>query len=347
MVDRHRPNLLALWVAALVLAALVGTAGADSTGAPATTDPSARPGRLVRLPDGQRLDLRCTGRGEPTVLFEGGFAATSLAWYKVQPEVARRHRACSYDRAGYGFSDPGPSPRDGAATAKDLDDALRAAHITGPFVLVGHSAGGLYMRLFADRRPREIAGMVLLDPSIEHQDRRFAAAFGPGAGSLAGQRARASACLGAAERGALPSEDPALAACTPKPQPGQPPSVNAARMAEAVRPSTWRTQLSELDSLWGATSAEIDAGRAAYGALPMIVLTADGTYAGAPAAARPAIEGLWRDLHREIARRSSRGEERLVAGSSHMLMLDRPDAVVQAIDEIIAESRASQRGASQ
>lgn len=273
------------------------------------------------------------------MLFEGGFAATSLAWYKVQAEVALTHRACSYDRAGYGFSDPGHLPRDGAATAKDLDEGLRAAGLGGPFVLVGHSAGGLYVRLFADRRPRDVVGMVLVDPSIEHQDRRFAAVFGPGAGSLAGIRARVTTCLAAARRLALPSEAQALAACTPKSQPTQPAAVNAARMAEAVRPSTWETQLSELDSLWGATSDEVEAGRQSYAGLPMIVLTADGTYAGNPAAARAAIDNLWRDLHREIASRSTHGAERLVTGSSHMMMFDRPDAIAQAIAEVIAESR--------
>jgi pimeloyl-ACP methyl ester carboxylesterase len=309
---------------------------------PATpaAEASAHPGQLARLPDGRRLNFRCAGAGAPTVLFEGGFAASSLAWYKVAPEAARTHRACAYDRAGYGFSDPGPEPRDGAATAKDLDDGLRAAEIPGPFVLVGHSAGGLYMRLFADRRPHQVIGMVLLDPSIEHQDQRFAAVFGPGAGGLGGLRARAAACLAAAEHKALPSQDPKLAACTPKPKPNQSAAVNAAQLAEAVRPSTWRTQLSELDSLWTTTSAEVDAGRGSYGDLPLIVLTADGTYAGNAEAVRARIDALWRVLHQDIAHRSTRGEERLVTNSSHMMMLDRPDVVTRAIDEVIAESQS-------
>jgi pimeloyl-ACP methyl ester carboxylesterase len=333
-------SLIALPVAALLFGAMVLAAGSDGISALTAADATAHPGRLVRLPDGRRLNFRCAGRGAPTVLFEGGFAATSLAWYKVQPRVARTHRTCSYDRAGYGFSDPGPFPRDGAAVAKDLDDGLRAARINGPFVLVGHSAGALYLRLFADRRPRDVVGMVLADPSVEHQDQRFAAVFGPGAGGLEALRTRASACLAAAKAGALPSKDAALARCTPRPQPKQPPSVSAARMAEAVRPSTWSTQLSELDSLWGATSNEVAAGRAPGDAMPLIVLTADGTYAGVPAADRATLDGLWRSLHQEIAHRSSRGVERLVTGSSHMMMLDQPDAIVTAIAEVIAETKS-------
>lgn len=335
----RRLSLIALPVAALLLGAMVMAAGVDGVGALTAVDATARPGKLVRLPDGRKLNFRCAGHGGPTVLFESGFAATSLAWYKVRPEVARRYRACAYDRAGYGFSDLGPLPRDGAAVAKDLDDGLRAAHIDGPFILVGHSAGGLYLRLFADRRPGQIAGMVLADPSAEHQDQRFAAVFGPGTGGLGALRARAAACLAAARRGDLPSTDPSLAPCTPTPQPNQPPAVAAARLAEAERPATWITQLSELDSLWGATSTEVDAGRATYGDMPLVVLTADGTYAGNPAAARPAIDGLWRTLHQEIAHRSTRGVERLVTRSSHLMMLDQPMAIIQAIDEVAGEDR--------
>jgi len=332
-------------IAGLVLSVALVTAATLNATAMTAAEASAYPGRLVRLPDGRRLNFRCAGTGSPTVLFEGGFAATSLAWFKVQPEIARAHRACAYDRAGYGFSDPNPLPPDGEATAKDLDDGLRAANIRGPFVLVGHSAGGLYMRLFADRRPREVVGMVLLDTSIEHQDRRFAEAFGPGAGSLTGLRVRASRCLAAAEQRVLPSDDPTLMVCTPKAQPQLPASVNAARLAEAIRPSTWRTQLAELDSLWTTTSDEVEAGRKSYGSMPLIVLTADGTYAGNPASVRPAIDALWRSLHQEIAARSTRGDERLVTGSSHMMMLDRPDAVIAAILEVIADGRADRSAA--
>jgi hypothetical protein len=95
-----------------------------------------------------------------------------------------------------------------------------------------------------------------------------------------------------------------------------------------------------LDALWTATSDEVAAGRKAYGELPLVVLTADGTYAGNPPSVRPAIDGLWRALHREIAARSTRGVERLVKHSSHMMMLDQPEAITQAVDAVIADSHA-------
>ena len=315
-----------------------GAAPASKPGAAASPseEASTHPGLLARLPDRRVINFRCAGAGRPTVLLEAGYGATSLAWGQVQALEAPRRRACAYDRAGYGFSDPGPEPRDGAAIARDLDQALRAARISGPFILVGHSAGGLYVRLFADRRPNDVVGMVLVDPSVEHQDKRLAAAFGPGAGSLSGLRAVAERCLTAAERGLLPSSDAALASCAPRPKPDRPAAVTAARLAEAKRTTTWTTELSELDNLWTRTSDEVAGGRSRYGDLPLVVLTADGTYAGAPPAVRAAAAGFWTSLHQEIAARSSRGVQRTVSGSSHLMMIDRPDAIAAAIEDVAA-----------
>jgi pimeloyl-ACP methyl ester carboxylesterase len=334
---------LALFSMALVAAFAGPSPALDAARPDFSQDAYARPGRLVRLPDGRRLNFRCAGAGSPTVLLESGFAATSGAWSKVQPRVAETRRVCSYDRAGAGFSDPGPEPRDGAAIAEDLDEGLRAAHIRGPFVVVGHSAGALYVRLFADLRPRDIVGMVLVDPSVEHQDRRLAAVFGPGAGSLDKARARAWSCMLASERAAPSADDPALAACMPKPKPGRAASLQKSMEDQARLPSTWRSEVSELDNLWTATSDEVDRGRRSYGAMPLIVLTAGDTYADAPNADQAALNGLWRALHHEIAERSSRGVERLVTRSSHLMMLDRPDAIVAAIDEVIAEASTPPR----
>ncbi len=327
-----RPFLPA--VLALALAALAPAPAAADPSA----DPSAGPGLLARLPDGRRLNFRCTGAGAPTVLLEGGYGADSLGWGKVRVALAKSYRVCSYDRAGAGYSDPGPLPRDGAAIARDLDRGLAAARIPGPYIVVGHSAGGLYVRLFSNRRPQDVVGMVLVDPSVEHQDRRFAALFGEGAAGLGPLQARAAQCLAAAEAGALPSVEPPLERCVPTARPGQSPAAVAARRAEALRPSTWRARISELDTLWGATSDALDLGRQSYGDLPLVVLTADGTYAAAPQAAREPLASLWWGLHRELARRSTRGVSRQVEGSSHMMMNDRPDAIVAAVREVAAQA---------
>src|SRR2546430_2574221 len=130
------------------------------------------PGKLVDI-GGYRLHIHCTGTGSPTVILDAGLGGTSLDWSKVQPAVARFTRVCSYDRAGYGWSDTGPGPRTSQQIVKELHLLLMHAQISGPYLLVGHSVGGLNMRLYAYRYPHEVAGMVLLDSTSEHQFAQF------------------------------------------------------------------------------------------------------------------------------------------------------------------------------
>jgi pimeloyl-ACP methyl ester carboxylesterase len=296
----------------------------------------AHPGLLARLPDGRRLNFRCSGSGRLTVVFESGFGGDSLAWSRVRAPLAGRYRVCAYDRAGAGFSDPAPAPRDGAAIARDLDQGLRAARISGPLIVVGHSSGGLYARVFTGLRRSEVVGLVLVDPSVPYQDRRMAERFGPGAGSLQGLIDRSTRCLAAARAGGLPSPDASLTACTQKPTSDA--ALDAVRLSQARNPGKWLDQISELETLWTSTSTQAVAADPGLGDKPLIVLTADGTYAGASAAARPIIDAYWTELHREIAELSSRGREKRVTGSSHLMMLDRPDAIVAAVDDIAAQA---------
>jgi pimeloyl-ACP methyl ester carboxylesterase len=315
--------------AAPVILALIAIGATPSHG---RADPYAQPGRLVRLPDGRTINLVCSGRGSPTVLLEAGFGAGAFAWGQVQPIVARTTRVCSYDRAGYGFSDPGPLPRDGASIARDLDNALRRAGERGPFVIVGHSSGGLYGRLFAARRHSETAGLVLVDTSVPFQDRRFAAVFGPGVGGLEGVRRHPAACLQAVEnrsQAALEAEG-----CLPK-------RPQRARVA-AARPGGWRNQVSELDTLFTTTSEQVSRARPVLKDIPTIVLTASPT--GVAAGQEDPGAMVWQALHREVAADSLGGQQRLVK-SSHLMMSDRPDVVAAAVLELVAACRkaAAQR----
>ena len=304
-------------------------AGAARDIRPIPMETYERPGRLVTLPDHRRINLRCSGQGRPLVLLESGFGASSIAWPKLQPMIAAKTRVCAYDRAGYGFSDPGPLPRHGAAIARDLDYALHAAGERGPYVVVGHSAGGLYAQLFAGRRRQEVVGLVLVDPSVIYQERRMAAIFGPGAGNLGPIRARVQRCLTATEKGGAAVADPAFGECVA-------PNASAEVRAEGVRPSLWRTQASELDTLFSATSDQ----RVRLGGLirevPTIVLTASRT--GEPAAADAPGERVWEGVHRDLAAEFSHGSQRLVK-SGHLMMNERPDAVAAAVLELVDTSR--------
>lgn len=120
------------------------------------------PGQLVDV-GGHRLHLRCAGSGTPTVLLESGLGETSAYWAWVSPAIARDTKVCVYDRPGRGWSDPVSVAQGGGAVAEDLHTLLARAHVFGPFVLVGHSSGAQYVRIFAGRYPEQVAGMVLLD----------------------------------------------------------------------------------------------------------------------------------------------------------------------------------------
>lgn len=280
------------------------------------------PQRLVRLPDRRRLNLYCIGKGTPTVILEAGFAATMWSWAPVQRRIARTNRVCSYDRAGLGFSDPGPSPRDGRAIVADLRALLRAADLTPPYILVGHSAGALTMRLFADPRFSNVAGLVLIDPSVEGQ-------FDGQDAAVAARVAADERCAALAEKRALPSADPRDARCT------RSPAGVSARFAKVLtaadlNPAHWRTLASEYAAIAGANSRALRETRTSHGDMPLIVLTAGQTAAGVPG---------WEAAHRELAARSTNGTQRTLPGASHNVMKDAPDAVVAAVAEVAAAAK--------
>src|SRR5262245_27917566 len=127
------------------------------------------PGRLIEV-NGHRLHLNCKGAGSPIVVYEAGASGSSLDWEKVQPVVAATTRSCSYDRAGYGWSEPSTAAK---ATSRDiaqeLRELLRKAGEDAPFVVVGHSLGGFHVQMFAHLYPDDVLGVVLVDSSHEDQ----------------------------------------------------------------------------------------------------------------------------------------------------------------------------------
>jgi pimeloyl-ACP methyl ester carboxylesterase len=126
----------------------------------------AQVGRSVDI-GGRSLNINCSGEGAPAVVFESGGGMPGLAWAPVQREIAKFTKACWYDRAGYGWSDPGPFPNHSDSVARDLHKLLSASGHPPPYVLVGHSAGGLDVRVFNGMYPNEVAGIVLVDPTPE------------------------------------------------------------------------------------------------------------------------------------------------------------------------------------
>jgi pimeloyl-ACP methyl ester carboxylesterase len=131
------------------------------------------PGQMVSV-SGHRLHLNCAGEGSPTVVLEAGGGYTSVEWSAwIQPELSDHTRVCAYDRAGMGWSDPNPGPMDATQISGELHILLQEASVGGPYVLVGHSLGGLYSRVCAEHYPKEIVGMVVVDSSHPDQFERL------------------------------------------------------------------------------------------------------------------------------------------------------------------------------
>lgn len=119
------------------------------------------------LVNGRTTRMLVAGSGDVTVVFENGYPAPLETWGRVQPAVSEFAKTVAYDRAGMGLSDAGPLPRDGRRIASELHDVLRRANVSPPYLLVGHSLGGLYARAFTGEYPGEVAGVVLVDPTHE------------------------------------------------------------------------------------------------------------------------------------------------------------------------------------
>jgi pimeloyl-ACP methyl ester carboxylesterase len=175
-----RCRTLALVVA---LAFVVGCGGHQQQRPPKTTSPTPHtarvigpvPGSLVAIGGGRSLFVHCVGSGTPTVVLEAGFGANAADWREVQPQLGRHARTCAYDRAGIGSSVAPPGVRDARDDVGDLQRLLHRAHVQQPYVLVGHSYGGLLARLFAKAHPTQVAGMVLVDAMGRDQTRRVLA----------------------------------------------------------------------------------------------------------------------------------------------------------------------------
>ena len=316
----------------------------------------ARPQHMIDVGGGRRINLHCMGTGSPAVVFESGLSDWSNTWALIQPAVARTTRACSYDRPGMGYSDPVATPRTPAAVVEDLATLLDRAGIDEPVVLVGHSLGGFYAKLFAATHPGRVAGLVLVDPSEERLWERLgpslATRFGQslvntwrneGDAGIAALIARFRDC--ARDARTQPLAEPRYRACTDPVRTALGSEILADRRRLQAEATYQDTQWRELaDSPFGrhpeadARYAQLFAGKAPFGALPLLVLTH-----GLWDMSEPTSEvdfQAWRQAHAATAALSTRGEQRIVPYSRHNLQVENPGDVVDAIAHVLAQVRA-------
>ncbi|MQA38876.1 alpha/beta fold hydrolase [Rugamonas aquatica] len=204
---------------------------------------------------GRKLNMYCTGKGSPTVLFEADSGRAGWDWSAVLPEVAKRTRACVYDRAGIGASDPIMRASTVANASKDLNFLIKNAHLDAPFVVVGAGYGAMVAQHYALRSRGAVTGLVLVDAM--HED------------ALPADRATnleaALACLNAAEQGKT-GAGCAYPATTINGEIG--PRLAAAQAAQSARPTYWRARASELDSL-ETSASQMRAARKPFGDMPV------------------------------------------------------------------------------
>lgn len=315
---------------------------ADATPPPRIPDSYARPGSLIDVAPGRKLNLRCEGDGAPTVLLEAGSHADTTTWFRLQPLIAAHYRVCSYDRAGYGFSDGGPQPRDLAADVADLHALIHTADLKTPLILVGHSLGTNIVRSYARRYGADVSGLVLIDPPAQDVA-TFAPAWAKEEDAMSAQRfAFLDQCKAAAEKGQLPSSTPALTNCIAGDNPMASPALNASMAAYKRKPAFWQTLSSELRNNVKVFAAPV-AKSESLGALPLVVLSASGTYADAPAEVRPALEKAKDTTQDAIAALSTHGKRITVTNASHDVQLDQPQAVANAVGEMAQQLSTAHR----
>jgi pimeloyl-ACP methyl ester carboxylesterase len=335
----RRGNKLVVWLwcgllgllALIVILALAGVAyQAVATQIDQRTYPA--PGQMVDV-GGYKLHIYCMGdvsEGSPTVILDHVGAANVAQWALVQPAVATTTRVCAYDRAGFGWSDPGPSPRDAQQNVRELHTLLTNADIPGPYVLVGHSFGGNVAQLYTATYPDAILGLVLVDPGklfdtpgvppdmneawkTEDQTIMHAAPVLARLGVM-----RLMALLGAIPgHGDLPAPFG--------------PAFDALNLTTKF----WDTLAAQNEAM-PATSAEVLGIPPNLGALPLIVLSAEQS--------ADRSRQVWTSLNTELAAHSTNGVHRMVAGSDHMSLALKQEHAQVTVDAILQVIEAVRTG---
>jgi pimeloyl-ACP methyl ester carboxylesterase len=284
------------------------------------------PGEMVDV-GGYSLHINCVGQGSPTVVLDGGSGEWSAQWVRVQREVSDTTRVCAYDRAGMGWSEMGPEPRDARQITSELHTLLTKAGIEGPYVLVGHSFGGMYMQTYAARYPEEVAGVALVDSSTDPdqfgQRSEARDSYEPQKQSLAvvPQLAQLGVSL-LARLGVVrlvSKLDPA--------SPELPPQQRA--QIDALTPSTRQVSTYALEFLAPTQTRRLGS-QGSLGNKPLAVITA-GTQ-----------DPSWLKGQDKLATLSSNSIHRVVKGATHTsVMYDRSDAQATsaAIVEVVAAVR--------
>jgi pimeloyl-ACP methyl ester carboxylesterase len=282
---------------------------------------------------GYSLNINCTGQGSPTVILEAGLGVPAISWRGVQPGISNFTRVCSYDRAGYDWSDPGPMPRTTSQSVKELHTLLQNAGEKPPYILVGHSFGGTNVRIYNSAYPSQVAGMVLADTG--HEDLKFPDPFQKLVDAELQRRrhdrkwAQLLYWFGVSRFVSRDQIDnPAV------------PYDQQEWWHFVIQPKLIAAAASELENLKEGKDELRAAGQ--LGHKPLIVLIAEKSMLDLPLSPqdRATLHSSWNEFEIRLASLSSRGKWVMVPDSGHMIPFDRPGSIVTAVQEVWADTKS-------
>ena len=302
----------------------------------------APPGKLVDV-GGFRLHIQCAGEGAPSIILDAALGGSSLSWSLVQPELAKLSRVCSYDRAGFGWSDAGPLPRTAGRIADELRTLLDRAGVPPPFLPVGHSFGGLVALIFAHRFRSETAALVLVDPAHAEDWAKPApkeqvqidrgvrlCRYGAITARLGlarivaalvglGQLTLARGMVKVASRGRLSRQDEAILAPIWK----LPPEVRPVLSQFWTKPQFFEALGGQIESICESAAQVLAATANGFDDLPLITISSTNP-------------GDYRLRQQDrMAALSTRGRHVMASNSGHWVPLDEPQIVIDAVKEVL------------
>ena len=277
-----------------------------------TAPKSSIPGRLVDI-GGYRLHIYCVGEGVPSIVFDSGVGGFSLEWSRVQNVLARRTRVCSYDRAGYGWSDLGPLPRTSERITRELHTLLERAGVAGPYIIAGHSFGGYNAQLFARNYPDQTAGLVLIDSSHPEQIERLP---GPEPGTV--KRVRPG------------SNSYVVSWFFPHPNFPDENALMAQRIMQSWQHKmTWREEM----MVFSVSAKQVKASRP-MPEVPILVLTRGRSFWPGYSNGDE-TERVWMELQDELSQLGTNPVHLIAERSGHVIHLDQPGIVITAMQTML------------
>jgi pimeloyl-ACP methyl ester carboxylesterase len=299
----------------LSLVALAAMAVAGNSSYDAAVNLGSSPPGSIYLVDGHKMRIDCMGSGSPTIVLDAGLGNDGLIWSRVQSVLAKTTRVCSYDRAGFGWSDPLPPPRDADHIASELHSLLMAAKVDGSIVLMGHSIAGLYIRDYASRYPASIAGLIFVDGSAPPPSENSA---------IKGNDVRRPS-LGIetiSEKGAFYVGFPRLFGACPGSFPGF--ALRSAMLQlEGLCHEHFEAYASESENFDRSSTEVLHAD--SYGTLPVLIFS------------RYTTDRAWNQKQEDLKKLSTRSYRIIARNSGHYIQLDRPELIEKGVQMFIDE----------